>query len=121
MLFRCRRYGVLPSNCHLAADSNDQCCQKVECSPTGPTTCADRLTDCASYGEYACKTPYDGWAKDNCAQRCGLCPGQGKVVALVKCWPDSLFLFKPWQTITVTIQLDMNPIFVQIRGFYGRC
>ncbi|XP_061197993.1 uncharacterized protein LOC133206079 [Saccostrea echinata] len=70
---RCPRYGTLPSECHLVPDANDRCCQKPECNPTGPASCRDVKSDCASYGSYACHEPYAGWAKDNCAKFCGFC------------------------------------------------
>jgi len=61
----------------MVTDPNDQCCKKPVCQPTGPQTCADRLPDCSSYGSYACKAPYDGWAKDNCKKHCGFCGASG--------------------------------------------
>ncbi|KAJ8302509.1 hypothetical protein KUTeg_018905 [Tegillarca granosa] len=74
---RCTKYANIPSNCQMVTDPNDQCCKKPVCTPVGPQTCADRLPDCSSYGSYACKAPYDGWAKDNCKKHCGYCGATG--------------------------------------------
>ncbi|GFR68031.1 collagen alpha-5(VI) chain, partial [Elysia marginata] len=38
-----------------------------------PTTCVDKLPDCAQYGDDSCRTPYEQWALDNCPKRCNLC------------------------------------------------
>ncbi|XP_013415044.1 protein jagged-1b isoform X4 [Lingula anatina] len=41
----------------------------------GPSTCADKLSNCAAYGDEACTGVYEDWAKENCAKTCNFCGG----------------------------------------------
>ena len=117
---RCPRFGTLPSNCHLGSDPNDRCCQKVVCDPTGPAKCADTRADCASFGDYSCHEPYLGWARDNCAQFCGLCGGGTGTGTGTYCfnhmytypdrtYPDYSLIWTPvWEPISIPHQKMTN-------------
>lgn len=39
----------------------------------GSSQCVDKLQNCASYDDAACRSPYEKWALDNCPARCNLC------------------------------------------------
>ncbi|XP_046570033.1 uncharacterized protein LOC124278355 [Haliotis rubra] len=85
----CNLYTTAPM-CRMI-DVPGQCCKQVSClSPTnpGPTystgganispqagVCPpkDKLDNCAAFGQYSCKAPYEAWARENCPIYCGIC------------------------------------------------
>ncbi|XP_062603838.1 uncharacterized protein LOC134265624 [Saccostrea cucullata] len=44
-------------------------------TPIPVSNCADKINNCANYGKSSCVPPYEEWARDNCAQYCGICGG----------------------------------------------